>query len=64
VAATLALTACGSSGSGSAAAASGDWVIGSIGSYSGPFASSLGPTQQTIDAWADSVNAAGGIDGH
>jgi branched-chain amino acid transport system substrate-binding protein len=62
--AALALTACGSSGGGSAAAASGDWVIGSIGSYSGPFASSLGPTQQTIDAWADSVNAAGGIDGH
>jgi branched-chain amino acid transport system substrate-binding protein len=62
--AALALTACGSSGSGSAAASPGEWVIGSIGSYTGPFASSQGPTQQTIDAWADSVNAAGGIKGH
>jgi branched-chain amino acid transport system substrate-binding protein len=64
VSAALALTACGSAGGGSGGASSGAWVIGSIGSYTGPFASSLGPTQQTIDAWAKWVNANGGISGH
>ena len=61
----LALAACGSSGGGgSGSSSSGDWVIGSIGSYSGAFASSMAPTQSTINAWADWVNATGGINGH
>jgi branched-chain amino acid transport system substrate-binding protein len=38
--------------------------VGVIGSYSGPEASYLVGVQQTIQAWADSVAAAGGIDGH
>ena len=63
--ALLGLAACGSSGGGSGGSSgSADWVIGSIGSYTGAFASSLGPTEQTINAWADWVNASGGIDGH
>jgi branched-chain amino acid transport system substrate-binding protein len=69
VLAVLALAACSSGGgssnaSGSGGSSSSDWVIGSIGSYSGAFASSLGPTEQTINAWADWINATGGIDGH
>jgi branched-chain amino acid transport system substrate-binding protein len=49
----------------STGAASGStWNIGSIGSYTGPEQSSMGPTGETISAWADWVNATGGIDGH
>ena len=39
-------------------------VIGSIGSYSGPEASSIGGGKATIQAWADYVDAHGGINGH
>lgn len=66
----LALAAClsggggGGSGASSGGSSSGDWVIGSIGSYSGAFASSMAPTESTINAWADWVNATGGINGH
>jgi branched-chain amino acid transport system substrate-binding protein len=60
------LTACGSSGGhgSSSSSSSSSWTVGSVGSYSGAFASSLGPTQQTIDAWAKWVNDNGGINGH
>jgi branched-chain amino acid transport system substrate-binding protein len=37
--------------------------VGVIGSYSGPEASNVAPSRPTIEAWADSVNAAGGING-
>ena len=39
-------------------------MLGNIGSYSGANASSLGGLSQVITAWASSVNAAGGINGH
>jgi branched-chain amino acid transport system substrate-binding protein len=73
VAAAVALAGCSSggsstgtaSGSGSAASgASGSVIpIGVIGSYSGPEASNVAPSKPTIQAWAASVNAAGGIGG-
>jgi branched-chain amino acid transport system substrate-binding protein len=74
--ATLLATACSSGGSTQSASTGGStgsttvtasgatWNIGSIGSYTGPEQSSLGPTGETITAWADWVNANGGIDGH
>jgi branched-chain amino acid transport system substrate-binding protein len=37
--------------------------VGVIGSYSGPEASNVAPSKPTIQAWAASVNAAGGIGG-
>jgi branched-chain amino acid transport system substrate-binding protein len=39
-------------------------VVGSIGSYSGAYAASLGGAVPALKAWASSVNASGGIDGH
>lgn len=39
-------------------------VLGAIGSFSGPNASSTAGAEQVVKAWADSVNAAGGISGH
>ncbi len=39
-------------------------VIGNIGSYKGAEASSISTAQSAIQAWADSVNADGGIGGH
>jgi branched-chain amino acid transport system substrate-binding protein len=74
VAAAITLAAC-SSTSGSAAgnttgntdantASGSTWVIGNIGSYSGPNASAYGNAGQVLQAWADSVNASGGINGH
>jgi branched-chain amino acid transport system substrate-binding protein len=39
-------------------------VIGSIGSYSGLEAGSLGVAGKTIEAWQDYTNANGGINGH
>jgi branched-chain amino acid transport system substrate-binding protein len=76
-AAVVALAGCSSGGSstasapGSAAQAapaasgtSGSVIpIGVIGSYSGPEASNVAPSKPTIQAWAASVNAAGGIGG-
>ena len=38
--------------------------VGAVGSYSGPQASSEGGSKATIQAWADWVNANGGINGH
>ena len=74
LAGAITLAACSStSGSSSAAgntagngatASGSTWVIGNIGSYSGPNASAYGNAGQVLQAWADSVNASGGIDGH
>lgn len=74
---TLSATACGTSNtatpSGSGATHSGSHpsgppgapiVVGSIGSYSGLEAASLGATDATIRAWQDYTNATGGINGH
>jgi branched-chain amino acid transport system substrate-binding protein len=69
VAGLLLAAACGSSGGGSvagsgSAAGDGSIPVGVIGSYSGPAASSIAGAKLAIQAWADSVNARGGIDGH
>jgi len=39
-------------------------VLGNIGSYDGSQASTFLPAQYALQAWASSVNASGGIDGH
>jgi branched-chain amino acid transport system substrate-binding protein len=66
-AATVVLAACGSSNGGSptdSGAAHGTPIpVGVVGSYSGFAASSISGARDSIQAWADSVNAAGGIDG-
>lgn len=64
-----AAAACSSStksttGASPASSSSAPILIGNIGSYTGPEAGSIGGAEQVIKAWADSVNAAGGIDGH
>lgn len=48
---------------GGKAANSNDIVIGGLGSYTGTLAPSFGGARQVLEAWADSVNAAGGIRG-
>jgi branched-chain amino acid transport system substrate-binding protein len=54
-----------SSQSASASAASGTPIsVGAIGVFSGPVAQSSLDAKSIIQAWAASVNAAGGIDGH
>ncbi|HVV30129.1 MAG TPA: ABC transporter substrate-binding protein [Mycobacteriales bacterium] len=70
------VTACGSSGgsasgtgssspqtAGSAATGS-EIVLGNVGSYGGPQASSEGGVPKVIDAWQQWVNAHGGVAGH
>jgi branched-chain amino acid transport system substrate-binding protein len=59
-------TSSASTGAASGAAASGGSTIpiGIIGSYSGSQASSTGGVPMVAQAWADTVNAAGGLDGH
>jgi branched-chain amino acid transport system substrate-binding protein len=78
VAAAITLAACSSSSGSAGSSAAGNttgntdantasgstWVIGNIGSYSGPNASAYGNAGQVLQAWADSVNASGGIKGH
>jgi branched-chain amino acid transport system substrate-binding protein len=39
-------------------------VVGSIGTYSGPLASSFGGVEATLNAWVSYTNAHGGINGH
>jgi branched-chain amino acid transport system substrate-binding protein len=78
-AAALALSACGSSGSGSSSTASGGAasaatsnaglkgkpiVVGMICSCTGPEASAVGNNISVIKAWANYVNANGGINGY
>jgi branched-chain amino acid transport system substrate-binding protein len=58
----LVVSACGASPS-SGSADSGPIPIGVIGSYTGAFSSSVGTAKDAIDAWAKSVNDAGGING-
>jgi branched-chain amino acid transport system substrate-binding protein len=66
----MAVSGCSSSGGGTSTGPSGassgasEIRIGVVGSYSGPIASSLAGSKLSIQAWADSVNAAGGINGH
>jgi branched-chain amino acid transport system substrate-binding protein len=59
-------TSSASTGATSGAAASGGSTIpiGIIGSYSGSQASSTGGVPMVAQAWADTVNAAGGLNGH
>ena len=62
-------SACSSSGSGGSSAPGStstetEIPVGVIGSYSGPQSSTFASSKETMQAWADSVNAAGGIDGH
>lgn len=77
---SLVATACGSSSkvgssnptsgssnttSGSTVAPSGTpIVVGNIGSYTGPASSTYAGADKVMQAWADSVNASGGINGH
>lgn len=70
-AAAVALAGCGSSNDTNKSATGGGngssgstWKIGSINSCSGSQADSLGGVCKTMQAWADTVNAAGGINGH
>ncbi|WP_433602447.1 ABC transporter substrate-binding protein [Nocardia sp. CA-135953] len=56
------VTACGSGGGGDAGGPA--WNIGAIGNCTGVFAQGLGGTCKTMRAWAQSVNEAGGINGH
>jgi branched-chain amino acid transport system substrate-binding protein len=70
VAAVLAAAGCSSSADGSAASDGGSAsggahspiVIGNLGEYSGPLP--LADAKAGVQAWADAVNASGGIDGH
>jgi|HubBroStandDraft_5_1064220.scaffolds.fasta_scaffold24236_3 branched-chain amino acid transport system substrate-binding protein len=58
-------SATGSASSASQVSAKGTPIpIGVVGSYSGPFADLLAIGQPVMQAWADSVNAAGGLNGH
>jgi branched-chain amino acid transport system substrate-binding protein len=71
-AATLLVAGCGSSGSGGSAAGSapgqqataGSIPVGVVGTFSGPEGTTTGSSKLAMQAWADAVNAAGGIDGH
>ena len=61
----LGAAACSSSGDGGGKPGdSSPIVIGNIGAYSGPLASSVIGAKQTIEAWAKWTNAHGGIRGH
>jgi branched-chain amino acid transport system substrate-binding protein len=67
-AAALALAGCANSGSGSStsgtAVSSSPIVIAVLGDNSGSLAQQFGPGQYGAEAYADVVNAAGGVDGH
>jgi branched-chain amino acid transport system substrate-binding protein len=56
-------TACGTSGTGGSGASNDDIPIGVVGSYSGSASSAIAGARDSIQAWAESVNAAGGING-
>jgi branched-chain amino acid transport system substrate-binding protein len=38
--------------------------VGTVGTFSGPLASSIGAAKASVEAWAAELNANGGIDGH
>ena len=48
----------------SAASAKSTWVIGNIGTYSGINSGNFLGAGQTLQAWADWINAQGGVEGH
>jgi branched-chain amino acid transport system substrate-binding protein len=54
----------GNSASSGGANSSGGIPVGVIGSFTGSQAASTAPARPAIEAWAASVNAAGGLDGH
>jgi branched-chain amino acid transport system substrate-binding protein len=56
--------ASGGSSSQGVTSAKAEIPVGVIGSYSGPQSSTFASAKASIQAWADSVNAAGGIGGH
>src|SRR5882762_3925814 len=59
------LTGCSSGKStGKSSGTGSEITVGAIGEFSGPFASSQGGISKVLDAWASTVNAAGGINGH
>ena len=64
----VSIAACGSSGtaagSGGGSTTASAIPVGVIGSYSGTEAAYLQGSDKVAEAWADSVNAAGGISGH
>jgi branched-chain amino acid transport system substrate-binding protein len=62
----IAIAGCGASATQNKASTnqSSPIVVGDIGSYSGLDASTYGGIPYVFTAWADSVNASGGIDGH
>ena len=59
-----ALSAAGAAGAPAGAATPAPLVVGDICSCTGPEASTIAQTSPTAQAWASSVNAEGGIDGH
>jgi branched-chain amino acid transport system substrate-binding protein len=64
---SLLAVGCGSSSKTSTSNGSGaksPIIVGNVGDYSGPQAGSIGGAEKVINAWADAVNAAGGINGH
>ncbi len=71
----VAMTACGSSNGGTSSSPSSTgsqaktptgtpWVIGQIGSFTGPAASTLGEAAPGFEAWVKYTNDHGGIDNH
>src|SRR5882757_4331091 len=61
------LAGCSSSGSSSGGTGGGNGPtinIGAIGTFSGAYASSIGGAPKVLDAWASTVNSAGGVGGH
>jgi branched-chain amino acid transport system substrate-binding protein len=67
--ASVALSACGSSSSSNSAGSSGGSTssaitVGSIGTFSGPLASSNQGFEDTLKAWVTNTNATGGLNGH
>jgi branched-chain amino acid transport system substrate-binding protein len=62
----VSLTACGSHGdaTGSTAGFAGTVTVGAIGPYSGANSSGYAGLPKVLTAWADAVNAHGGVDGY
>jgi branched-chain amino acid transport system substrate-binding protein len=63
VSTALAVSACGSSGSKAAGDNRPVLKIGLIGQFTGNFAASFGGQPTVLEAWASTVNAAGGVNG-
>lgn len=63
LAALLGVSVLGCSGGGSSGTSASTVKIGLIGDFSGVMASSFGGIPKVVDAWADTVNATGGLNG-